>query len=806
MTGCWHPRIPSPRSRRSSPRPSATARRWPRSPTASGRRRPGRRPSGAPTCRCCSSPPPARPTGRRCARPATRPPTTTSTTTTSGGWPSASSSTSISPPRAPAPRRRRPRDAGSPPTKISPAPAFRCRSPRRASISVQNRDLARIAEEEVKSTRKWMTFSAAAYTSGTGRGARRARGGGRLPPRQEGLLRSPPRRLPGQGGPRARDRGALMFDRLFGLLFGRRWLVLSIYAVAVPIAAWLCSRIKLDSNLLNLLPADIPAVKTVRKLESWSGGGALQFMYLGLVRDDRTSLPDLKRFAEAVGSELDKSRWIKGPISVGVDVTAIRKAAPLFLDPADLGTLGGRLDTQVTALRKQRSGFFLDLEDKPAPLKLDDILPKYQQRFQWGSGPGAATPSAMLARIRAPHQPGRHAPLLPVARRQDADLLLQSRVPARPAGPLPGVRRPTSTARSHGAAPRSRARRRSRSTRAAPIPCSGTSATRPCATRIRSTFWAGLIILCIDLLTVRRPRSTMMVYLSLATGLAVTFAISYLVIGTVNVITAFLLAILAGLGVDFGYYFSTRFNLFARAGLSRDAAVREAWTQTAVPAAMGALTTMAVMVILAFGRFRGFAELGIICSIGIVSIYVAMYTLCPALFLRFAQGGPGDRQRARGPRDRRPRRHSTDPAPAPRLSPGSTRPGAGRAARARGRRAGDDRFRAVRPPRALRLHGRRADGQEPEVAGDRSADPRPLRRERRPDHHARRHRGARPPHPRLLPAALRRLREHRPLRVGLHLRNPDRRPDRRPREHGPPPPRARAAPEARSPIPTCSSR
>ena len=59
---------------------------------------------------------------------------------------------------------------------------------------------------------------------------------------------------------------------------------------------------------------------------------------------------------------------------------------------------------------------------------------------------------------------------------------------------------------------------------------------------------------------------------------------------------------------------------------------------------MGALTTMAVMVILAFGRFRGFAELGIICSIGIVSIYVAMYTLCPALFLRFAKGGAGRRQ------------------------------------------------------------------------------------------------------------------------------------------------------------------
>ena len=83
---------------------------------------------------------------------------------------------------------------------------------------------------------------------------------------------------------------------------------------------------------------------------------------------------------------------------------------------------------------------------------------------------------------------------------------------------------------------------------------------------IRSTFWAGLIILCIDLLTVRRPRSTVMVYLSLAAGLVVTFGVTYLVIGTVNVITAFLLAILAGLGVDFGYYFSTRYNLFVGRG------------------------------------------------------------------------------------------------------------------------------------------------------------------------------------------------------------------------------------------------
>ena len=363
-------------------------------------------------------------------------------------------------------------------------------------------------------------------------------------------------------------------------------------------------------------------------------------MYLGLVRDDRTSLPDLKRFADEIGAELEKSRWVKAPISVGVDVSAIRRAAPLFLDPDDLSAVGSRVDVAIKARRKQQSGFFFDLEDgPPARVDLDDILPRYQRRFQWESGAQGTggAPAAMLSRMRArtssdgtrlyylspddrmltfffnplfPPDQLAHYPEL-VADLEHAIALARLKVP--------------------GAAPVALYR-------GGAYPLQWDQRDTTLRDAIRSAFWAGLIILCIDLLTVQRPRSTVMVYVSLAAGLVLTFGVTYLVIGTVNVITAFLLAILAGLGVDFGYYFSTRYNLFAGAGLSREAAVREAWTQTAVPAAMGALTTMAVMVILAFGRFRGFAELGIICSIGIVSIYVAMYTLCPALFLRFAQG------------------------------------------------------------------------------------------------------------------------------------------------------------------------
>ncbi len=432
----------------------------------------------------------------------------------------------------------------------------------------------------------------------------------------------------------------MTFNRVFDRVFGRRWLVLAVYTVVLPLAAWLCNRITLDSNLLNLLPADIPAVKTVRKLETWEG--TLQFMYLGLVRDDRSSVSDLKRFADAIGAELEKSKWVHSPIPVGVDVGTIKKAAPLFLDPDDLDTLGVRLEAQIKSERKKRSGFFLDLaeDENASALKVDDLLPKYHRRFQWDSD-SKDPPSSILARIHA--KTNADGTRLYYLSRDDKMLTFVFN-PIFPPDQLTNY--PDLIADVEHAIDTARVKVPGAATvqvyKGGAYPLQWDQRDTTLKDAVRSSFWAGLIILIIDLFTVRRPRSTLMVYFSLAAGLTLTFGIVYLIIGTVNVITAFLLAILAGLGVDFGYYFSTRFNLFVRAGLSREAAVREAWTQTAVPAAMGALTTMAVMVILAFGRFRGFAELGIICSVGIIAIYIAMYTLCPALFLRFAKGGAGN--------------------------------------------------------------------------------------------------------------------------------------------------------------------
>ncbi len=437
-----------------------------------------------------------------------------------------------------------------------------------------------------------------------------------------------------------------MFDRLFR----RPGRVFAAYAIVLPIALWLCFKVPLDSDLLNLLPSDVPAVKSVRKLQRWSGN--LAFMYLGIERDDSTSVDDMKRFAEEIGADLRKSKWVRPGMEVGLDFTAIRKAAPLFFDPEDLETIGQRLGAFVKAEQKRKSGFFMDLEeDKPAKFNLDDLMPKYRRRFQWSSPAGAATvggaaaspaqgPASMLGRAtsRMSADGSRLYYLSP-----DTRMLTFLFDPTFPPEDL--THYPELVADIDAAVALARVK----------VPSAGSAKLykggayalqwdqRDTTLRdsLRSSVVSAILILGLVFLTVRRAGRGVLVFASLVAGLIVTFGIVYLTIHSVNVITAFMLAILSGLGIDFGLYFATRYNLYSGVGLRKTDAIREAWTQTAVPAAMGALTTLVTLALLAFGRFRGFVDLGIIIAVGIAAIYIAMYTLLPALFMRFLPEVPG---------------------------------------------------------------------------------------------------------------------------------------------------------------------
>lgn len=479
-----------------------------------------------------------------------------------------------------------------------------------------------------------------------------------------------------------------MLDRIYGWIARHRRGVLVGYLIASVAAAWLCAKLRLDSDVVNLLPADLPAVKSARKLQRWAGD--LGFMYLGLVRDDRTSVKDLQRFADALGAEIEKSRLVKKPLSVSIDVSAIKRGLALALDPDDLETIGTRLEQAVKAERRKKSGFFMDLEE-PAPVApgalFEDLLPKYRKRLQWKADGQAATgvdaAGGVIARLRArANDDGTRLYYLS----PDQQMMTFIFHPTFPSDDL--TEYPTLVADVD----RAIATAKTLIPTAAPVtvlkggayPLQYDQRDSTLRDSLRASGWSALLIFLITVVTLRRPKVIALVFLSLIVGLALTFGVARLLVGSVNVITAFMLAILAGLGIDFGLYLATRVALLAKLrgeaqGVSDHAAtgarhgggrpqategdVREAWRQTVVPAAMGALTTMAVMALLTRGAFRGFAELGLICGVGIVATFAVMYTLFPALLLTFVvKPAAPDNMSATGEDAPNPEAHLPPPA------------------------------------------------------------------------------------------------------------------------------------------------
>jgi len=410
----------------------------------------------------------------------------------------------------------------------------------------------------------------------------------------------------------------------------RKAIVAAFAAVVVP-AVWLALSLRLDGDLFKLLPDDLPAVKSVAKLDRWNVRTG--HIYLGLVRPPGTDVADLKRFADAIGDELGRGRWTRD-VLVGVDLGKMRTSALLYLNADDLALVGARLKKMIKAEQRKRSGLYADLDDEEdEPFSVDDILARYRRRFQWdaaatgGDGGGKRSLDKVVAKLSP--DGGRFYYMS-----DDQRMLIFSMQASFPRTEVDHY--PELVADADKAFEVARAKvpgaKAIETYFGGAYTLDWDQRTATLHDFFQSSLWAAGFILVLTALTLRRFRSTVLIFGCLLVAMALTFGVTRLAIGTVNVITVFLLAILLGLGIDFGLYFGTRYNLFAKAGLGRDASVREAWLQTAVPAAMGALTTTAVFVLLSFGRFRGFAELGVISALGVGLTWLSMYVLAPALY------------------------------------------------------------------------------------------------------------------------------------------------------------------------------
>jgi predicted RND superfamily exporter protein len=124
---------------------------------------------------------------------------------------------------------------------------------------------------------------------------------------------------------------------------------------------------------------------------------------------------------------------------------------------------------------------------------------------------------------------------------------------------------------------------------------------------------------------------------TLAIATAVSFGVAAVTVGHLNAATAFLGAIIAGNGVNYGILLIARY-LEERRTRGVDDALAVAIRGTLRPTAVASLGASIAYGSLAATSFRGFADFAVIGAVGMILCWIASYLLLPALMLRWGTG------------------------------------------------------------------------------------------------------------------------------------------------------------------------
>ena len=129
----------------------------------------------------------------------------------------------------------------------------------------------------------------------------------------------------------------------------------------------------------------------------------------------------------------------------------------------------------------------------------------------------------------------------------------------------------------------------------------------------------------------RTPVTAALLTLPLLMSLTWVGGIAAIRFGTLNLMTSTLGLVLFGLGIDYGIHFYARYSEERGANRSVPEAIEETFVSAGQSIFVSALTTASALFVLQIADFRGFSEFGFIGGIGILLAVTSMMTVLPAL-------------------------------------------------------------------------------------------------------------------------------------------------------------------------------
>jgi len=139
-------------------------------------------------------------------------------------------------------------------------------------------------------------------------------------------------------------------------------------------------------------------------------------------------------------------------------------------------------------------------------------------------------------------------------------------------------------------------------------------------------------------LSFRTLRILLLVGLPLAISLLWTLGFASLAFERLNVLTCIFSCVLIGLGIDFAIHIINRYFAQDKVNLPVPQRLQLTFKESGMGILIGGITTAAAFLGIGISDFRGFSELGILTGIGILICLAGMFFLLPALLVYFSNG------------------------------------------------------------------------------------------------------------------------------------------------------------------------
>lgn len=146
------------------------------------------------------------------------------------------------------------------------------------------------------------------------------------------------------------------------------------------------------------------------------------------------------------------------------------------------------------------------------------------------------------------------------------------------------------------------------------------------------TLTSAILVAALILLVVRSLRWAALIFIPMGLGVLWSLGLALFTVGHLNIITAAFIAILFGLGADYGIFTASRIAEERRAGKPLVEAIGEGIGSSFIAVLTAGGASLLIFSALATVDFPGFAELGKVAAMGVLMILISTWMVQPALY------------------------------------------------------------------------------------------------------------------------------------------------------------------------------